>query len=132
VSHTAAQPLHDWAATDPQTDFTVNANGTLDLPQGARVHPPDATFIFMSTNEVYGDRPNFLPLEETPTRLDLPGEHEWCGGVPTSMSIDRYMHSVFGGLEGGGRHDGAGVRPVLRHADRVLPRNVDHWLARAV
>src|SRR3954470_21872568 len=96
VIHAAAQPSHDWAASDPHTDFTVNANGTLNLLQAERVHRPDATFIFMSTNKVYGDRPNFLPLEEGPTRLELPEGHEWFGGIPTAMSIDRCMHSVFG------------------------------------
>ena len=64
IIHTAAQPSHDWAASDPQTDFTVNANGTLNLLEAARAHAPDATFIFTSTNKVYGDRPNFLPLQE--------------------------------------------------------------------
>ena len=96
VVHTAAQPSHDWAARDPHTDFTVNANGTLNLLQSTRTHKPDATFIFTSTNKVYGDRPNFLPLVETPTRLELPEEHEYHGGIPTSMSIDRCMHSLFG------------------------------------
>src|SRR3954454_17951111 len=67
VIHCAAQPSHDWAATDPQTDFAVNANGTLNLLEAVRRHRPDATFVFTSTNKVYGDRPNALPLEETDT-----------------------------------------------------------------
>ena len=96
VVHTAAQPSHDWAARDPHTDFTVNANGTLNLLQACREHTPDATFIFTSTNKVYGDLPNFLPLEERETRLELPEDHEWYGGIPTSMSIDRSTHSLFG------------------------------------
>ncbi|MDQ3740137.1 MAG: NAD-dependent epimerase/dehydratase family protein [Actinomycetota bacterium] len=96
VVHTAAQPSHDWAARDPHTDFTVNANGTLNLLQAARDHRPDATFVFTSTNKVYGDRPNALPLEELGTRLELPPDHEYFGGVPTSMPIDRTMHSLFG------------------------------------
>ena len=96
IIHTAAQPSHDWAASDAQTDFTVNANGTLNLLEAARHSTPDATFIFMSTNKVYGDRPNFLPLVETETRLELPEDHEYHGGIPTSMSIDRCMHSIFG------------------------------------
>ena len=62
VIHTAAQPSHDWAATDPQTDFAVNANGTLNLLEAVRTHTPDATFVFTSTNKVYGDTPNRLPL----------------------------------------------------------------------
>ncbi len=72
IVHTAAQPSHDWAASDPQTDFTVNANGTMNLLEATRAHAPSATFIFTSTNKVYGDRPNFLPLEEHDTRLELP------------------------------------------------------------
>jgi CDP-paratose 2-epimerase len=96
VVHTAAQPSHDWAASDPQTDFTVNANGTLNLLQAARDHCPDATFVFMSTNKVYGDRPNFLPLEERETRLELPAAHRWHDGIDVEMSIDFSTHSLFG------------------------------------
>ena len=96
VIHTAAQPSHDWAASDPHTDFTVNANGTLNLLQAARTHAPDATFIFTSTNKVYGDRPNLLPLEDVGERLELPGGHPYHGGIDTSMSIDGTMHSLFG------------------------------------
>jgi CDP-paratose 2-epimerase len=96
IIHTAAQPSHDWAAGDPQTDFTVNANGTLNLLEATRRHKPDATFVFCSTNKVYGDRPNFLPLEELDTRLELPKDHEYYNGIPTSMSIDDSMHSLFG------------------------------------
>src|SRR5829696_6002786 len=96
VVHTAAQPSHDWAASDPHTDFTVNANGTLNLLQAAREHAPDATFIFASTNKVYGDRPNFLPLEEHETRLELPRDHRWYGGIDLEMPIDQTTHSLFG------------------------------------
>ena len=96
VVHAAAQPSHDWAASDPLTDFTINANGTLNLLQATRAHCPDATFVFISTNKVYGDRPNALPLVELGTRLDLLPEHEYHAGVPTSMSIDRSLHSLFG------------------------------------
>jgi len=96
VIHTAAQPSHDWAASDPHTDFTVNANGTLNLLEATRRHKPDATFVFMSTNKVYGDRPNVLPLVELETRLELPADHEYYGGIPTSMSIDQSLHSLFG------------------------------------
>ena len=96
VVHAASQPSHDWAALDPVTDFTVNANGTLNLLQATRAHCPDATFVFISTNKVYGDRPNALPLIELDTRLELPPEHEYYGGIPTSMSIDRSLHSLFG------------------------------------
>ena len=96
VVHTAAQPSHDWAASDPQTDFTVNANGTLNLLQATRENAPEATFIFCSTNKVYGDRPNFLPLEEQATRLELPPEHRWYGGIDLEMPIDLTTHSLFG------------------------------------
>ena len=73
VIHTAAQPSHDWAASDPQTDFGVNANGTLNLLEATRKVTPEATFIFTSTNKVYGDTPNRLPLEDVGERLELPG-----------------------------------------------------------
>jgi CDP-paratose 2-epimerase len=96
IVHAAAQPSHDWAASDPQTDFTVNANGTLNLLQAARENAPDATFVFMSTNKVYGDTPNRLPLVERDSRLELPDDHRYFGGIDTTMSIDRTMHSLFG------------------------------------
>lgn len=96
IVHTAAQPSHDWAARDPQTDFTVNANGTLNLLEAARRHCPDASFVFTSTNKVYGDLPNELPLRELETRWDLDESHEWFGGIPATMSIDRSTHSIFG------------------------------------
>src|ERR1700728_1687091 len=88
IIHAAAQPSHDWAASDPQTDFTVNANGTLNLLEAARTHCPDATFIFTSTNKVYGDRPNFLPLVELETRLELPPDHPWYDGITLDMPVD--------------------------------------------
>jgi CDP-paratose 2-epimerase len=96
VVHTAAQPSHDWAARDPHTDFTVNANGTLNLLQAARAHTPSATFIFCSTNKVYGDAPNFLPLQEQDQRLELPEDHRYFTGIDTTMSIDNTTHSLFG------------------------------------
>jgi CDP-paratose 2-epimerase len=96
VIHTAAQPSHDWAAREPQTDFSVNANGTLNLLEAARTHCPDTPFIFCSTNKVYGDTPNRLPLIETDTRLELPEDHEYFKGIDTSMSIDLSTHSLFG------------------------------------
>ncbi|MGO9753604.1 MAG: SDR family NAD(P)-dependent oxidoreductase [Solirubrobacteraceae bacterium] len=96
VIHTAAQPSHDWAASDPQTDFGVNANGTLNLLQATRQHAPSATFIFCSTNKVYGDLPNFLPLIEQGARLELPEDHRYFRGIDTSMSIDASTHSLFG------------------------------------
>jgi CDP-paratose 2-epimerase len=96
VIHAAAQPSHDWAASDPQVDFGVNANGTLNLLEAARHEAPDATFVYLSTNKVYGDTPNHLPLVDTGKRLELPADHRWYGGIDTSMSIDRSMHSLFG------------------------------------
>jgi CDP-paratose 2-epimerase len=96
VIHTAAQPSHDWAASDPQTDFAVNANGTLNLLEATRRHAPDATFVFCSTNKVYGDLPNHLPLIELDERLDLPEDHRYYQGIDTSMSIDSSTHSLFG------------------------------------
>jgi len=96
VIHTAAQPSHDWAATEPLTDFTINANGTLHLLEAVRRYKPEATFVFCSTNKVYGDRPNRLPLRELETRLELPETHEYFEGIPVSMPIDRTLHSLFG------------------------------------
>jgi CDP-paratose 2-epimerase len=96
VVHAAAQPSHDWAASDPAVDFAVNANGTLNLLEATRRHAADATFVFTSTNKVYGDTPNRLPLVELETRLELPEDHPWHGGIDTSMSIDRNLHSLFG------------------------------------
>ncbi|MGA7397282.1 MAG: NAD-dependent epimerase/dehydratase family protein [Solirubrobacterales bacterium] len=96
IIHTAAQPSHDWAARDPQTDFGVNAIGTLNLLEASRAHSPDAPFIFCSTNKVYGDLPNSLPLIEEADRLELPADHAWYGGIDTSMSIDQSTHSLFG------------------------------------
>ena len=97
IIHAAAQPSHDWAARDPQEDFSINANGTLNLLEATRKFCPDATFIFMSTNKVYGDRPNSLPLVEAPTRWEITPEHPYApSGIPESMSIDTSMHSVFG------------------------------------
>jgi CDP-paratose 2-epimerase len=96
VVHTAAQPSHDWAASAPQVDFGVNANGTLNLLESTRMHAPDATFIFTSTNKVYGDTPNRLPLIELGTRLELPSDHRYFAGIDTTMSIDDSMHSLFG------------------------------------
>jgi CDP-paratose 2-epimerase len=96
VVHTAAQPSHDWAASAPHVDFGVNAGGTLNLLEAARTYCPDATFIFTSTNKVYGDTPNRLPLVELEERLELPVDHPYYDGIPTSMSIDDCMHSLFG------------------------------------
>lgn len=96
VIHTAAQPSHDWAAREPMTDYSVNAVGTLVLLEATRAHAPDATFIFTSTNKVYGDTPNALPVIETGTRFELPSGHPYFDGVPESMTIDGSTHSLFG------------------------------------
>ena len=97
VIHTAAQPSHDWAATNPSVDFTVNANGTSVVLEATRMFARDAAFIFTSTNKVYGDRPNYLPLIERETRWELSPDHAYAGkGIPETMSIDRTMHSLFG------------------------------------
>jgi CDP-paratose 2-epimerase len=96
VVHTASQPSHDWAARDPQTDFTVNANGTLNLLEATRNFCPEAPFIFTSTNKVYGDTPNRLPLRELEKRWEIKAGHEYEPGISEKMSIDYTKHSLFG------------------------------------
>jgi CDP-paratose 2-epimerase len=96
VIHTAAQPSHDWAARDPHTDFTVNANGTLNLLEATRRQAPEAAFIFTSTNKVYGDTPNRLPLVELDRRWEIDPEHTYAPGIREDMSIDQTLHSLFG------------------------------------
>jgi CDP-paratose 2-epimerase len=97
IVHTAAQPSHDWAAREPQTDFGVNAVGTLNLLEAARLHAPEAVFIFTSTNKVYGDTPNFLPLVEQEMRWEIDAGHPFFEfGIDESMSIDQSKHSLFG------------------------------------
>ena len=96
VIHTAAQPSHDWAARDPHTDFSVNANGTLNLLEATRNYCPEAAFIFTSTNKVYGDTPNRLPLIEQETRWEIDSNHTYVNGIREDMSIDRTTHSLFG------------------------------------
>ncbi len=96
VLHTAAQPSHDWAARDPFTDFSVNANGTLNMLEMTRRHAPEAVFIFTSTNKVYGDRPNSLPLVEEAERWELRNDPFAEHGIDETMSIDNTLHSLFG------------------------------------
>lgn len=96
IVHTAAQPSHDWAARDPHMDFTVNANGTLNLLQATRDYAPKAVFIFTSTNKVYGDTPNRLPLIEQEKRWEIDSSHPYYGGISEDMSIDQTLHSLFG------------------------------------
>ena len=96
IVHTAAQPSHDWAACDPHTDFGINANGTLNLLELTRNHCPNAVFVFLSTNKVYGDTPNTLPLFATETRWEIDPGHPFRDGIDESMSIDVSTHSLFG------------------------------------
>ena len=97
IVHTAAQPSHDWAAKEPLTDFTINANGTLNLLELTRQYCEKAVFIFTSTNKVYGDTPNRLPLVELEHRWELDESHAfYAEGIDESMSIDNTLHSLFG------------------------------------
>ena len=96
IIHTAAQPSHDWAARDPHADFSVNAVATLNLLEAARRFCPEAVFIFTSTNKVYGDTPNRLPLVELEKRWEIRPGHEYEPGIPETMSIDQTKHSLFG------------------------------------
>jgi CDP-paratose 2-epimerase len=97
IIHTAAQPSHDWAAKEPLTDFTVNANGTLNMLELTRQYCKDAVFIFTSTNKVYGDTPNYLPLVELEKRWEIDESHPYYkNGIDELMSIDQTKHSLFG------------------------------------
>jgi CDP-paratose 2-epimerase len=97
IIHTAAQPSHDWASKEPFTDFSVNANGTLNLLEMTRKHCPEAVFIFTSTNKVYGDTPNYLPLIEMEKRWEIDESHSYHRyGIDENMSIDHTKHSLFG------------------------------------
>ena len=97
VIHTAAQPSHDWAATNPVVDFTVNANGTSTMLEATQKFAKHAVFIFTSTNKVYGDTPNRLPLVELDKRWEVDSSHAYAkNGIPETMSIDHTTHSLFG------------------------------------
>src|SRR5882757_4121357 len=96
VVHTAAQPSHDWAAREPHTDFGVNATGTLNMLEATRLHCPDAAFVFTSTNKVYGDTPNRLPLVAEEKRWEIEKGHGYWNGIDETMSIDQTKHSLFG------------------------------------
>lgn len=96
VVHAAAQPSHDWSAKDPTVDFEVNAGGSLVLLEALRKFCPQAVFIFTSTNKVYGDTANRLPLVEKEARYELPPDHKYYKGIDETMSIDNCLHSVFG------------------------------------
>ena len=124
VIHTAAQPSHDWSASDPHTDFGVNALGTLNLLQAARDHAPAATFIFCSTNKVYGDSRTNCRCRST-SAAGGTDDHRYAHGIDTSMSIDRSTHSLFG-VSKAAAASRPGVRSLLRHAHRLLPRRMPH------
>ncbi|OGC59483.1 hypothetical protein A3A70_00665 [candidate division WWE3 bacterium RIFCSPLOWO2_01_FULL_42_11] len=96
VIHTAAQPSHDWAAREPLTDFSINATGTSILLEATRKFCPEAVFIFTSTNKVYGDTPNSLPLIELETRWEIDPTHPFVKGIDETMSLDDSQHSIFG------------------------------------
>jgi len=96
IVHAASQPSHDWAAREPLTDFSVNATGTAILLETTRKTCPNAVFIFLSTNKVYGDTPNRLPLLELETRWEIDPQHRYASGIGEDMPIDRSLHSLFG------------------------------------
>jgi len=97
VIHNAAQPSHDWAAREPFTDFSINANGTLVLLEMTRRYCPQAVFIFTSTNKIYGDAPNRFPLVEQEKRWELDPSHRYAArGIDENLSVDQCKHSLFG------------------------------------
>ena len=96
IIHTAAQPSHDWAKNKPFIDFDINAKGTLNLLELTKLYCPEAPFIYMSTNKVYGDNPNLLPLIEKKTRWEIKNTHKFKLGIDENMSIDNCTHSFFG------------------------------------
>ena len=125
IIHTAAQPSHDWAAKEPLTDFSVNATGTINLLELTRLHCPDSVFIFTSTNKVYGDNPNLLPLVELETRWEIDNRHPYFEkGIDEQMSIDHSKHSVFWRIQGCSRHHGTGIWQVFQYADRCFQRRL--------
>jgi CDP-paratose 2-epimerase len=95
IIHCAAQPSHDLAARRPLDDFSINALGTVHLLEAARQHCPESPFVFMSTNKVYGDRPNSIPVKEFPTRWDY-AENGFAGGIREDLPLDQCTHSIFG------------------------------------
>jgi CDP-paratose 2-epimerase len=96
IIHAAAQPSHDWAKNKPFVDFNINARATLNLLELTKINCPKVPFIFMSTNKVYGDNPNFLPLVEKKTRWEIKNTHKFRFGIDETMSIDNCTHSFFG------------------------------------
>ena len=96
VIHSAAQPSHDWAKIKPFVDFGINALGTLNILNLTKKYSQNAPFIFMSTNKVYGDNPNLLPLQELKSRWEISKRHKYFRGINESMSMDNCIHSFFG------------------------------------
>ena len=96
IIHSAAQPSHDWAKKEPFIDFNINALGTLNLLNLTKKYSYDAPFIFLSTNKVYGDNPNLLPLKELNFRWELPKKNKFFIGINENMSLDNCVHSFFG------------------------------------
>ncbi len=96
IIHAAAQPSHDWAKAKPFVDFDVNAKSTLNLLELTKLYCPESPFIYMSTNKVYGDNPNLLPLVEKKTRWEIKSNHKFSSGIDETMSIDNCTHSFFG------------------------------------
>ena len=96
IIHCAAQPSHDWAKDRPFVDFQINAQGTLNLLELTKKYCRQSPFIFMSTNKVYGDNPNFLPLVEKKTRWEIKKNHKYFKGIDETMSVDDCTHSFFG------------------------------------
>ena len=96
IIHSAAQPSHDWAKGKPFIDFDINAKATLNLLELTKKYTPECPFVFMSTNKVYGDNPNKLPLLEKKTRWEINPKHKFYKGIDESMSLDNCTHSFFG------------------------------------
>ena len=96
IIHCAAQPSHDWASTNPRRDYMINSLGTLNMLEATKKYTPEATFIFTSTNKVYGDNPNKLDFIEKETRFDVVENSKFTNGIDESMSIDSTLHSLFG------------------------------------
>ena len=96
IIHAAAQPSHDWSYDNPSIDFDINAKGTLNLLELTKIYCPKTPFVFMSTNKVYGDNPNYLPLKEKKTRWEIKRGHKFSSGIDETMSIDNCTHSFFG------------------------------------
>ena len=122
IVHTAAQPSHDWAAREPFTDFDINATGTLNLLEATRQHAPEAVFIFTSTNKVYGDTPNQLPLQEQETRYEIDPSHPYQDGIKEDMSIDQCLHSLFGASKVAADVMVQEYGALLRHENLVFSR----------